>query len=123
MCAAQLNHDLGIEARHVPARPEDGIAETIARVVAGEAEFAVSPISSAAPHIAAGALVALGVTAARRSPLLPHVPTLAEAGAEGFDFPIWDWTLGTGRDSRGGRGGAFRSRHPIAAVTGAGVAP
>jgi tripartite-type tricarboxylate transporter receptor subunit TctC len=29
------------------------------------------------------------VTTTRRSPLLPHVPTLAEAGAEGFDFPIW----------------------------------
>ena len=89
VCAAQLNHDLGIDARHVPARPEDGIAETIARVVAGEAEYAVSPIPIAAPHVAAGALVALGVTAAQRSPLLPRVPTLAEAGAEGFDFPIW----------------------------------
>jgi tripartite-type tricarboxylate transporter receptor subunit TctC len=89
VCAAQLNHDLGIDARHAPARPEDGIAETIARVVAGEAEYAVSPIPIAAPHIAAGALVALGVTAARRSLLLPRVPTLAEAGAKGFDFPIW----------------------------------
>ena len=93
VCAAQLNHDLGIDARHVPARPEDGIAETIARVVDGEAEYMVSPIPIAAPHVAAGALVALGVTAARRSPLLPRVPTLAEAGAgvgaEGFDFPIW----------------------------------
>jgi tripartite-type tricarboxylate transporter receptor subunit TctC len=89
LCAAQLNQDLGIDARRIPARPEDGIAETIARVAAGNAHYAVSPISIAAPHIAAGDLIALGVTTARRSLLLPHVPTLAEAGAEGFDFPIW----------------------------------
>ena len=89
VCAAQLNRDLGIDARHLPARAEDGISETIARVAAGEADYMVSPISIAGPHLAAGTLVALGVTAGRRSPLLPGVPTLAEAGAEGFDFPIW----------------------------------
>jgi tripartite-type tricarboxylate transporter receptor subunit TctC len=89
VCAAQLNHDLGIAARHIPARAEDGISETIARVAAGEADYSVSPIPIAAPHLAAGTLVAIGVTAARRSPLLPDVPTLAEAGAEGFAFPIW----------------------------------
>jgi tripartite-type tricarboxylate transporter receptor subunit TctC len=33
--------------------------------------------------------VALGVTTAQRSPALPDVPTLAEAGADGYDFPIW----------------------------------
>jgi tripartite-type tricarboxylate transporter receptor subunit TctC len=89
VCAAQLNHDLGIVARHLPAQPEDSITETVERVVTGEAQYAVSPISIAAPHIAAGALVPLGTTAARRSPLLPGVPTLAEAGADRFDFPIW----------------------------------
>ena len=89
VCAAQLNHDLGINALHLPARPEDSIADTIDRVVAGEAQYQVSPISIAAPHIAAEVLVPLGVTAARRSPLLPDVPTLAEAGAGGFDFPFW----------------------------------
>jgi tripartite-type tricarboxylate transporter receptor subunit TctC len=89
VCAAQLNRDLGIGARHLPARAEDGISETIARVAAGEADYMVSPISIAAPHLVAGTLVAIGVTAALRSPLLPDVPTLAEVGAEGFAFPIW----------------------------------
>lgn len=89
VCAAQLNRDLGIDARHFPARAEDGISETIARVAAGEADYMVSPISIAAQLLTGGALVAIGVTAARRSPLLPEVPTLAEAGAEDFDFPIW----------------------------------
>jgi tripartite-type tricarboxylate transporter receptor subunit TctC len=89
VCAAQLNRDLGIGARHFPARAKDGISETIARVAAGEADYMVSPVSIAAPLLAGGALVAVGVTANRRSPLLPDVPTLAEVGAEGFDFPIW----------------------------------
>jgi tripartite-type tricarboxylate transporter receptor subunit TctC len=98
VCAAQLNHRLGIDARHLAARPEDSIAETIERVIAGEAQYAVSPISIAAPHIAAHALVAVGVTAARRSPLMPEVPTLAEAGADGFDSQS-----GTGCGHRPGR--------------------
>jgi tripartite-type tricarboxylate transporter receptor subunit TctC len=89
VCAAQLNLDLGINALHLPPRPEDSITETIGRVVAGEAQYAVSPISIAAPLIDADVLVPLGVTAARRSPLMPGVPTLAEAGADRFDFPIW----------------------------------
>jgi tripartite-type tricarboxylate transporter receptor subunit TctC len=89
VCAVQLNHDLGIDARHIPARAADGVSETIARVAAGEADYSVAPIPIAAPHLAAGTLVAIGVTAPCRSPLLPDVPTLAEVGAEGFAFPIW----------------------------------
>ena len=38
---------------------------------------------------ATAASVALGVSSARRSSLLPEVPTIAEAGVAGFDFPIW----------------------------------
>jgi tripartite-type tricarboxylate transporter receptor subunit TctC len=49
----------------------------------------MSPIPIAQPHLDDGTVVALGVSAARRSPLLPDVPTLAEAGADGFDFPVW----------------------------------
>lgn len=86
---AQLNLQLGVSATHLPARPTDAIAATIERVASGEVDYAMSPIPIAAPHLASGALVALGVSAARRSPLLPDVPTLEEAGAPGFDFPIW----------------------------------
>lgn len=85
----QLNLDLGISAIHTPARPTDAIAATIARVAAAEADYAMSPIPIVQPHLADGTLVALGVSGARRSRLLPDVPTLAEAGAADFDFPIW----------------------------------
>ncbi len=51
--------------------------------------YAMGPIPTAIPHIQDGGLVALGVSTARRSRLLPDVPPLAEAGVEGFAFPIW----------------------------------
>ena len=49
----------------------------------------ISPISLAMPQIRDGRLVALGVSSARRSSLLPEIPTIAEAGVAGFDYPIW----------------------------------
>ncbi len=122
VCAAQLNSDLGIGARHIPARAEDGISETIARVAAGEADYSVSPIPIAAPHLAAGTLVAIGVTAARRSPLLPDVPTLAEAGAEGFEFSHLVRAVGTRRNPRAGGFGARSGGVRSAAIAAAGVA-
>jgi tripartite-type tricarboxylate transporter receptor subunit TctC len=85
----KLNLETRIEALHVPARGADAIGDTIGHVVAGTTDYAMSPISIALPHIRAQSLFALGVSTARRSRLLPDVPTLAEAGATGFDFPIW----------------------------------
>jgi tripartite-type tricarboxylate transporter receptor subunit TctC len=84
-----LNAALGISAIHMPAGPTDAGADTSVRVAAGEADYAMAPISMAEPLLSAGTLVALGVSGPRRSRLLPDVPTVAEAGAAGFDFPIW----------------------------------
>ena len=85
----KLNLEAHIEAVHVPAKGADAITDTIGHTLAGRTDYAMSPISIALPHIRARVLVPLGVTTARRSRLLPEVPTLAEAGATGFDFPIW----------------------------------
>ncbi|HVF78175.1 MAG TPA: tripartite tricarboxylate transporter substrate-binding protein [Solirubrobacteraceae bacterium] len=85
----KLNADLGIAAMHTPAGPTEAGADTGARVAAGEADYAMSPISMAGPLVFTGELVALGVSGSRRSRLLPDVPTIAQAGAPGFDFPIW----------------------------------
>ncbi len=89
LSVAELNLDLGISATHLPARPTDAISATIARVVDGEADYAMCPIPIAQPHLVDGTLTALGVSGAQRSPLLADVPTLREAGAADFDFPIW----------------------------------
>ena len=86
----QLHRELGIRAIHVPSQGSDAIADTIMHTVEGRTAYSMSPISIALPHILEGRLVPLGVTTAtRRSRVLPEVPTLAEAGAADFDFPIW----------------------------------
>jgi tripartite-type tricarboxylate transporter receptor subunit TctC len=85
----KFNQAAGIEARHVPALPTDSNANTIANAIAGRTTYYMAPISLALPEIHDGKLVALGVTTARRSTLIPEVPTIAEAGVAGFDFPIW----------------------------------
>jgi tripartite-type tricarboxylate transporter receptor subunit TctC len=85
----KFNLEVGIKALHVPARQGDAIADTIANTVAGRTDYLLAPIEIALPQIRDGKFIALGVSTARRSVLLPEVPTIAEAGVAGFDFPIW----------------------------------
>jgi tripartite-type tricarboxylate transporter receptor subunit TctC len=85
----RFNQAVGIKALHVPPLPSDSNADTIANAIAGHFTYYLVPISLALPHIRDGTLVALGVSTTRRSTLLPEVPTIAEAGVAGFDFPIW----------------------------------
>jgi tripartite-type tricarboxylate transporter receptor subunit TctC len=85
----KFNLAAGIKAVHMPAGPADAIADVIAKTVAGRIAYMMAPISLGLPQIRDGKLVALGVTSARRSSLLPEVPTIAEAGVAGFDYPIW----------------------------------
>ena len=85
----EFNLEAGIKATHLPARPGDAIADTIAAMISGRTAYMMAPIPLALPEILAGKLLALGVSTARRSYLLPEVPTIAEAGIARFDFPIW----------------------------------
>jgi tripartite-type tricarboxylate transporter receptor subunit TctC len=85
----KLNIEAGIQAVHVPAREGDAIADTIANTVAGRTDYLLAPIQLALADIRAGRLRALGVSTKRRSYLLPEVPTIAEGGVDGFDYPIW----------------------------------
>jgi tripartite-type tricarboxylate transporter receptor subunit TctC len=85
----KFNQAAEIKALHVPPSPNDSNADTIANAIASRFTYCLVPISLALSHIRDGTLVALGVSTARRSTLLPEVPTIAEAGVAGFDFPIW----------------------------------
>jgi tripartite-type tricarboxylate transporter receptor subunit TctC len=85
----ELNLAVGVTAEHVPAGPGEAISDVASNVVAGGIDYVMLPISIAAPHLADGNLVALGVTSAQRSSALPDVSTLEEAGVPGYDFPIW----------------------------------
>jgi len=71
---------------HIPYR---GGGPALADTMAGQVDMSFPALSAAQQHVAAGKLRALGVTGARRSALLPNVPTLAEAGLPGYAFETW----------------------------------
>jgi tripartite-type tricarboxylate transporter receptor subunit TctC len=63
--------------------PYNGGAPAVQATVANQTPIGFATLPSAYPHIVSGNLRGLAVTAAKRSPTLPNVPTMAEAGAEG----------------------------------------
>jgi tripartite-type tricarboxylate transporter receptor subunit TctC len=60
-----------------------------ADLLAGQVQVGFPGIAGMLPHIKSGKLRALGVTSAKRSPELPDVPTIAEAGVKGYDMVAW----------------------------------
>jgi len=74
------------EYLHVPYQ---GTAPSIQALLGSQIASAISPIGSFVPHIKSGALRALATTGAARSPLLPDVPTMTEAGYPALEFAEW----------------------------------
>lgn len=70
-----IKEKAGLDMAHVPYR---GVAPLINDLLGSTIEYGVFVLSSALPHIRSGKLVALGTTEARRSPLTPDLPALAE---------------------------------------------
>ncbi len=66
-----------------------GAAGAVIDVLGGQISMTIETISPALPHVRAGKLRALGVTASRRSTQLPDVPTIAESGFPGFEVINW----------------------------------
>lgn len=77
----------GIDTIHVPYKGGGPLA---AAVVAGESQWAVSPAAALMGHIKAGRLRALAISSAQRSPMLPDLPTIAEAGVPGYEYTSWN---------------------------------
>jgi tripartite-type tricarboxylate transporter receptor subunit TctC len=84
--AEKFNLLAGLHVLHIPYK---GTPEALTETMTGRVTYFFSPISAALPHIREGKLIALGVTSAKRSGLLPNVPTIAEAGLPGFDYNLW----------------------------------
>ena len=72
----------GIEMTHVPYK---GPAPAMQDMLGGQVECGFLAGPTVLPMVRAGKLMALAVSGARRSPLLPEVPTVAESGYPGFD--------------------------------------
>jgi tripartite-type tricarboxylate transporter receptor subunit TctC len=78
---------LQLKMTNVPYR---GSAPSLLAVMAGEADIALLTPLAVQMHLQSGKLKAYGVTSRERSPVLPEVPTLAEQGVTGYDFPYWN---------------------------------
>jgi len=79
----------GIQWLHVPYK---GGGPAMMDLIAGQADVSVGSLIQMLPHVRSGKLKALGTTGAKRSPVLPDVPTVAEAGVPGYEATNW-WGL------------------------------
>jgi tripartite-type tricarboxylate transporter receptor subunit TctC len=71
---------------HVPFK---GGAEAMTEVIAERIDFFFGPVALVLPQITEGKLSALAVNAAKRSAVLPNVPTTLEAGFANAEYPLW----------------------------------
>lgn len=71
---------------HIPYK---GAAQAIPDLIAGRADYYVSSLESAKPHMQAGTIRVLAVTSIKRAPDAPDVQTIAEAGYKGFEAVTW----------------------------------
>src|SRR5205807_10451879 len=69
--------------------PYKGSAPALAALVAGEVQMSFSNTVAINQHVRSGRLRALAVAGARRTALMPEVPTMKEAGVEGVEVPLW----------------------------------
>ena len=81
-----LSNMASISMVHVPYK---GGGAAIQALLAQETDLLFLTPLALAPHVRAGKLRAIGVTSAKRTPVAPDVPTLAEAGLAGFDVDNW----------------------------------
>jgi len=76
----------GIYMVHIPYR---GATQAAVDVISNQVQVHFSAVSIVQPYINAGRVRPLGVPSTKRSPLLPNVPTMAEAGVPGFEWQTW----------------------------------
>ena len=81
----------GIEITHAPYKSNPAAEMDLA---SGQIQLMIGNITSMEPHVKSGRLRALAVTGPKRSPLLPNVPTMAEAGVPAAEMMTWGGVLG-----------------------------
>jgi tripartite-type tricarboxylate transporter receptor subunit TctC len=85
--AAELVKNLtGVNIVHLPYKGSTGAR---ADIISGQIDMMFDSVPTMAPTIADGRVKALGTSGKVRSPILPNVPTIAEAGVPGYDATIW----------------------------------
>lgn len=86
MNAEKFRVAAGVQAQHVPYR---GTPEALTETASGRIDWFFAPLVSALPLIQSGRLQALAVSTTQRSPLLPNVPSISEAGFASAAYTFW----------------------------------
>jgi tripartite-type tricarboxylate transporter receptor subunit TctC len=76
----------GLQMIHVPYK---GSGPALIDVASGQVHFMINSMPAVINHVNSGRLRALAVSGIRRSPAVPHLPTIAEAGVPGYEFSTW----------------------------------
>ena len=86
MAGELLKNLTGVDIVHVPYKGSTGARNDI---LSGQIQILFDSVPTMAPQIKAGMVRALGTSGKTRSPILPDVPTMAEAGVPGFNATLW----------------------------------
>ena len=86
LVGALFNTMAGVDLNHVPYK---GSGPAMQDLLSGQVKLSFAGIPNVMPHVKAGRLRALAVTTPQRSPDLPDVPTVAEAGVPGYEATLW----------------------------------
>jgi tripartite-type tricarboxylate transporter receptor subunit TctC len=86
-----LNYMAGVKIISIPYK---GGAPALTAVMAGDIPISINPLPEIMGQLDGGAVRAIAVTTATRSPTLPNVPTVAESGVAGYDTAVWWGFLG-----------------------------
>ena len=81
-----MNRAAGLEIKHIPYKSS---GQLVTAIVGGEVQVGLPDVPSVLQLVRAGRLKVLAVAGSARDPLLPEVPTIAEAGLPGFDVASW----------------------------------
>lgn len=97
LAGARLQLATGLRMTHVPYK---GLAQALTDLGAARVELVVATVSTALPHMKTGKVRALAVTSAQRTPLLPKLPTMIEAGVRDYEVTTWYMLLVPARTPR-----------------------
>ncbi len=86
LSGVMFNYQAGVKTTHVPYK---GAAAVITGLLSGEVDFMFATVLSGMPHVKSGRVKALAVTSAKRSPIVPELPTMMEAGLKNFESVTW----------------------------------
>ena len=87
MATELFSHMAGIRMTHVPYK---GGPQALSEVISGEIAMVITGLPAALPQVKAGRVRAIAVTTVKRTPAVPGLPTVAEAGVPGYEHTLWN---------------------------------